>query len=163
MFKATILAPTKLIMGDNRIETEVFLWSTAFSVMVDAIGVSISNTYLLTKQRAEQIKAPPEPTPIPDPLPVPGPDPVPVDPNGGEDPPTPQKAVLRLTGTVPMESWNTVGVRILTKLRSEEGLNIGVNVSVSVDSDRLKGLEDEVRQALADLKLDGQVNMTTDL
>ena len=55
-----------------------------------------------------------------------------------------------------------VGVKLLTKLRSEEGLSIGVDLSVSVDSDRLKGLEDEVRQALADLKLEGQVNMTTD-
>ena len=61
-----------------------------------------------------------------------------------------------------MESWNTVGVRILTKLRGEEGLNIGVNLSVSVDSNRVRGLEEEVRQALTDLKLDGQVNMTTE-
>ena len=56
-----------------------------------------------------------------------------------------------------------VGVKLLTMLRDEEGLNIGVNLSVSVDSDRLKSLKDEVRQALMDLKLEGQVNMTTDL
>ena len=55
-----------------------------------------------------------------------------------------------------------VGVKLLTKLRGEEGLNIGVNLSVSVDSDRLKGLEDEVRQALMDLKLEEQVNMMTE-
>ena len=61
-----------------------------------------------------------------------------------------------------MESWNTVGVRILTKLRGEEGLNIGVNLSVSVDSDRLKSLENEVRQALMDLKLEGQVSISKD-
>ena len=124
-----------------------------------------SNTYLLTKQRTEQIKAHPEPapTPNPDPVPDPVPDPIPR-PNGGQQHlPTPQKTTLRLTGTVPMESWHTVGVRILTKLRGEEGLNIGVDVSVAVDSDRLKGLEDEVRQALKDLKLEGQVDMTTDL
>ena len=123
-----------------------------------------SNTYLLTKQRAEQIKAPPEPGPTPGPDLPPTPDPGPSpDPNGGQQPlPEPRKVTLRLAGTVPMESWNTVGVRILTKLRGEEGLNIGVNLSVSVDSDRVKGLEEEVRQALTDLKLDGQVNMTTD-
>ena len=125
-----------------------------------------SNTYLLTKQRAEQIKAPPEPTPNPRPEPEPqpsldpGPEPAP---HGGQQPlPTPQKATLRLAGKVPMESWNMVGVKLLTKLRSEEGLSIRVDLSVSVASDRLKGLEDEVRQALADLKLEGQVNMTTD-
>ena len=81
-----------------------------------------SNTYLLTKQRAEQIKAPAkvEPDPIPVPPLLPHPDPVPVNPIGVEDPPTPQKAILRLTGTVPIESWNMVGVRLLTKLRAEE-------------------------------------------
>ena len=121
-----------------------------------------SNTYLLTKQRAEQIKAPAKIAPDRIPVPPPAPDPDP-NPGGGQQPlPTPQKTTLRLTGTVPMESWNTIGVRILTKFRGEEGLNIGVNVSVSVDSDRLKDLEDEVRQALTDLKLEGQVNMTTD-
>ena len=125
-----------------------------------------SNTYLLTKQRAEQIKAPsepalpPSPEPEPHPTPAPGPEP---GAQGGQQPlPTPQKTTLRLKGTVPVESWNTVGVRILTKLRGEEGLNIGVNVSVSVDSARLKNLEEDVRQALTDLKLDGQVNMTTE-
>ena len=62
-----------------------------------------------------------------------------------------------------MENWNMVGVKIHTKLREEEELNNLVNLSVSVDSDRLSSLEDEVRQALTDLKLNEQVNMTTDL
>ena len=100
-----------------------------------------SNTYLLTKQRAEQIKAPQkvEPDPIPDPVP----DPIPDTDEDQQPLPTPQKATLRLAGKVPMESWNMVGVKLLTKLRGEEGLSIGVDLSVSVDSDRLKGLEDE--------------------
>ena len=134
-----------------------------YKEMISADDVTFdSNTYLLTKQRAEQIKAPPkvEPEPMPVPPPIPGPRPV--DPIGGEDPPQPRKATLRLTGTVPMESWNMVGRRILTKLHGEEGLNIGVNLSVSVDSGRLKNLEEEVRQALTDLKLEGQVNMVTE-
>ena len=56
-----------------------------------------------------------------------------------------------------------VGVRLLTKLRAEEDLNIGVNVSISVDSDRLHNVEEEIRQALTDLKLNEQVSMSTDL
>ena len=74
----------------------------------------------------------------------------------------PQKTTLRLTGTVPMESWNMVAVRLLSKLRAEEDLSIGVNLSVSVDSDRLQTMEEEVRQALTDLKLNEQVRMSTD-
>ena len=136
-----------------------------YKEMVPADEVTFdSNTYLLTRQKAEYIKAPPtpEPTPEPNPTPAPVPEPDPNPPGGQQRLPTTQKVTLRLTGTVPMESWNTVGVRILTKFRGEEGLNIGVNLSVSVESDRVKGLEDEVRQALTDLKLEGQVNMTTD-
>ena len=109
-----------------------------------------SNTYLLTKQRAEQIKAPPDPPPTPDP-------------DEGQQPlPEPRKVTLRLAGTVPMESWNTVVVRILTKLRDEEGLNIGVNLSVSINSDQLQSMEEEVRQVLTDLKLNEQIRMSTD-
>ena len=125
-----------------------------------------ANTYLLTKQVAEQLKAPPTLVPTrdqePDPPPTPTPDPDPK-PDGGQQPLlTPQKTTLRLKGTVPMESWNMVGVKLLTKLRAEEDLNIAVSLSVSVDSDRLPNLENEVHQALMDLKLEGQVNMTTD-
>ena len=73
-------------------------------------------------------------------------------------------ASLKITEPRPtMESWNTVGVRLLTKLRAEEDLNIGVNVSISVDSDRLHNVEEEIRQALTDLKLNEQVSMSTDL
>jgi hypothetical protein len=73
-------------------------------------------------------------------------------------------ASLKITEPRPtMESWNMVGVRLLTKLRAEEDLNIGVNVSISVDSDRLQNVEEEIRQALTDLKLNEQVSMSTDL
>ena len=73
-------------------------------------------------------------------------------------------ASLKITEPRPtMESWNMVGVRLLTKLRAEEDLNIGVNVSISVDSDRLHNVEEEIRQALTDLKLNEQVSMSTDL
>ena len=61
-----------------------------------------------------------------------------------------------------MVSWNTVGVKMLTRPRGDEGPSIGVNASVLVDSDRLNSLEDEVRQALIDLELEGQVSMTRD-
>ena len=71
----------------------------------------------------------------------------------------PQKVTLRLTGTVPPESWNMVGVRILSKLRSGEELNLAVNLSVQVDSTMLQSLEADIRQALIDLKLEDQVKI----
>ena len=36
-------------------------------------------------------------------------------------------------------------------------------MSISVDSDRLQNVEEEIRQALTDLKLNEQVSMSTDL
>ena len=125
-----------------------------------------ANTYLLTKRRAEQLKAPPEPGPEPDPeqiqTPAPDPDPTPKPPTGGKAPETPEKVTLRLTGTVPRESWNVVGTRVLSRFQSTEGMQLSVDLSFQVDSDRLRNLEEEVRQALMDLKLSEQVRMSTD-
>ena len=124
-----------------------------------------SSTFLITKERAEQVKAPPEvskpPVSTPEPCDQPPPVPEPAQGPPGEQQPmqAPQKVTLRLTGTVPPESWNMVGVRILSKLRSGEGLNLAVNLSVQVDSTMLQSLEADIRQALMDLKLDDQVRI----
>ena len=120
-----------------------------------------SSTFLTTKERAEESKAPPEVPKPPEtrdlPPDIPGPAP---EPSGEQQPlQAPQKATLRLTGTVPPESWNMVGVRILSKLRSGEELNLAVNLSVQVDSTMLQSLEADVRQALVDLKLEDQVKI----
>ena len=124
-----------------------------------------SNTFLITKARVEQIRSRPEERREPQPqpgepqTPEPGPTPAPATPAEQPTLPIPQKATLRLRGTVPLESWNMVGIRILPKLRSGEGLNLAVDLSVQVDSNMLHALEADVRQALADLKLDEQVKI----
>ena len=121
-----------------------------------------SATFLITRARAERLLAPPgEPEPAPHPqeplLPEPGPTPAP--PGGQQPMPMPEKATLRLRGTVPLESWNMVGIRILPKLRSGEGLSLSVDLSVQVDPAVFPSLEADVRQALEDLKLDDQVKI----
>ena len=60
---------------------------------------------------------------------------------------------------MPPESWNMMGIRILTKLQSGAGLNLAVDLSVEVDSETLPSLRADILQALADLKLDGQVRI----
>ena len=124
-----------------------------------------SNTFLLTSRAAERALAPPPEEKVPEPGPepqlevqeAPGPYQAPASPEGQPPLPTAQKATLRLRGTVPPESWNMVGVRILTKLQSGAGLNLSVDLSVEVDSETLPSLRADILQALADLKLDGQV------
>ena len=123
-----------------------------------------SNTFLITRNAAELAQAPPEEkVPEPEPgrpeQPTPAPGPAPAPPGGQQPMPMPQKATLRLKGTVPPESWNMMGIRILTKLQAGAGLNLAVDLSVEVDSDKLPSLRADILQALADLKLEDQVRI----
>ena len=124
-----------------------------------------SDTFLITRARAEQMLAPPQPAPEPEPEhspdPQPSPEPGPTPPVGSQQPlpATPQRTTLRLRGTVQPESWNMVGRRILTKLQQGEKLNIEVNLTVEVDPTLLPSLKADIQQALEDLKLTEQVRM----
>ena len=66
---------------------------------------------------------------------------------------------MRLIGNIPFENWNTFGIRILPKLQAGEGLNLAIDLTVDVDSTRMESFEADVRQALADLRLDQQVKL----
>ena len=123
-----------------------------------------ANVFLLTKARAEQLRAvtegpgqtqpeprvdsPAEPQPEPDPAN----DVPPAAPSG-------QRTMLRLTGTVPPEVWNRLGTRLIPKLRSGDDLSVGVDFSVSIESPQAKNLEAELRQVLDDLGLSNQVRV----
>ena len=95
------------------------------------------DVFLLTKARAEQLRAPVKESEPPDP-PVPPPPP-PEDPL--EPQPPGQKATLLLKGTVPPEAWNRLGTRILPKLRSGDDLSVGFEFSVSVDASLSQGFQ----------------------
>ena len=51
---------------------------------------------------------------------------------------------------------------LASKLKAGEEMNLSVNLSVQIDSDRLQNLEQEVKQALADLNLGDQVSISRD-
>ena len=74
----------------------------------------------------------------------------------------PQKATLRLRGIVPMELWYSTGFRVLLKLKAGEEMNLSVKLSGQIYSDGFQSLEQEVKQALADLNLGEQVSMSRD-
>ena len=117
-----------------------------------------SGVFLLTRAKAEQLRAPPEDSPV-DP-PVPSDPPVPPEPPEPPPPPNPtRKATLRLKGTVPPEVWNRLGTRILPKLRSGDDLSVGVEFSVSVEAGLSEGFQLDLEQALADLGLQEQVHV----
>ena len=129
-----------------------------------------SETFLITKERAEEAIAPKEDEKDPVGTPAGAPSAGPLEPEEPTEPSEPggtgQKPLglaatkkVRLRGIIPFENWNTFGVRILPKLQAGEGLNLAIDLTVDVDSTRVESFEADVRQALADLRLDQQVKL----
>jgi hypothetical protein len=143
-------------------------------VLADEIAFE-PGVFLIKKEKAQALKAPvvtPPPTPGPEPQPNPNPGPLP--PAGG-DPPAPPTSgnnrpvppaetitqTVRLTGSIPADSWNRVGTRLIPKLRSGGQVQIEVEISVDVESSQAQNLIGELNQILEDLGLAGQVGVKT--
>lgn len=123
--------------------------------------------FLLLKARAKALKAAPEPAPgreakpgetaVPKPgpgqEPGPGPGPQP------EPEPEPAARTLRVAGSLPPETWNRLGTKLLPKLRTGTNLTIRVEFSVSADGPAADSLQAELRQVLKDLGLDGTIRV----
>ena len=120
-----------------------------------------ARVFLLSKAKAEELKAPPgDPTqPQPDPIPSPGPEPEPEPVPVPKPRPDPQKTTLRLSGTVPPEVWNRLGTKMLPKLRSGDDLSVGIEFSVSVSSQFAQNMETDLQQILDDLGLGDRVRV----
>jgi len=116
-----------------------------------------SGVFLLTKARAQAIKAgAPEPAPRPEPVP-PAPEP---EPGPGPEPvPGMQTRTIRLVGAIPPEVWNHLGTKVLPKLRSGSDLKLGVDFSVTVNRDVAGSLTSDLRLILDDLGLADKVRL----
>ncbi len=127
-----------------------------------------NGVFLLTPVKAAELRHPTAPAvvlPEPDtgnnpgcqekvtPPPAPVPSTPPLIPAG-------QKAKLSLTGTMPRESWNRVGTRLLPKLQGGEDISVRVELSASVGAEQAQNIAAELRQSLQDLGLTWQVNIT---
>jgi hypothetical protein len=121
-----------------------------------------ASVFLLTKEKVETLrKTPEEGRPQPEPAPEPGSGATPKpEPGSAPEPDSGSKtATLRLTGTVPPEIWNRLGTKILPKLRSGDGLSVGIELSVNVDATRAAAMEAELRQILGELDLSDRVRL----
>ncbi len=118
-----------------------------------------AKVFLVTKAKAEKLKAAPGDPPQPQPPPGPGPEPEPEPKPGPEPTPGTPKTTLRLAGTVPPEVWNRLGTKVLPKLRSGDNLTVSIEFSVSVDSALAKNMETELQQILYDHNLGHQVRI----
>ena len=62
----------------------------------------------------------------------------------------PEKVTLRLTGSIPPDMWNRVGLVLVPKMRVGD-LTLSVDLAVRVDAAAAPALESDLRRALADL------------
>ena len=118
--------------------------------------------FLVKREKVEALRAPrddkgppvPAPEPTPGAGPPPGTEPVPT-PAGGTPATTStaSSASVQMRGSVPSESWNRLGTKVISKLRSGTDLRIEVQCSVKVSATAAANLESEIKQALHDLGL----------
>ncbi|HSB68250.1 MAG TPA: hypothetical protein VLT62_02800 [Candidatus Methylomirabilis sp.] len=152
-----------LASGDRPDGTYEQVW---FKELVSPDEVAFeSKVFLLTKAKAQALKAgsvvsplagpPAEPQPTPTTPIGPGPSPAP-EPTPGTPPPT---RTLQIRGQIPLELWNRLGTRILPKLRGGTDVRIGIDLSVTVTKDQAPNLEKDIRQSLDDLGLGGNVRV----
>jgi hypothetical protein len=64
-----------------------------------------------------------------------------------------------LTGSIPPESWNKVGTRLIPKLRAGNKLTVRVTFSVEIGAAEVTYLLRELEQILADLNLADKIKI----
>ena len=116
-----------------------------------------SGVFLLLKDRARSLVAPPEPGSAPEPGPEPKPK---LEQEAGPGPePTPSQRALRVHGEIPPELWNRLGTKLLPKLRSGADLKVGIDLRVNVDGAAAENLIEDLRQILQDLGIADKVEI----
>ncbi len=121
--------------------------------------------FLLLKDKAQALRARPEPgggailPPEPEPHPPLGPGPV-IQPEPPSEPgPGGAMRTFHISGEVPPELWNRIGIRIIPKLCGESDLQAKVSFAVTVDEQRAHNFQAELEQALADLDLTEKIRI----
>ncbi len=68
--------------------------------------------------------------------------------------------ILTLTGAIPPELWNKVGIRIIPKLRSAQAEpHLGVNFDLEIAGEQATQLMRDLQQAITDLGLSDQIKI----
>ena len=153
-----------LASGQQQDGTFQHLW---FKQPVSPDEVSFDpDVYLVKKTRAEALRAP---TPsvntstneVETSVEVDGPPIVDDSTSNAHADAQPRARTLSLTGSIPPESWNKVGTRLVPKLRSGSHLNLGVTFSVEIGAGEAAYLLRELQQILADLNLTDKIRIET--
>ena len=118
------------------------------------------DVFLLKKNKAKALT---EPSPPPDPEPGPDPEPAP-DPEPGPDPDPggrsgEEKATLKVSGTLPSETWNRFGTKAIPKLRQLGDVQIRIEITSSVDSTHVQQRKSELHRVVNELDLGDQIHI----
>lgn len=81
------------------------------------------------------------------------------EPSNNERGPTPAATTIRLSGEISPELWNKLGVRVLPRLKAGVNLRLGIEFSCEVAAEDACSVEAELRQAIADLRLDSSIQI----
>ncbi|MCY3594931.1 MAG: DUF499 domain-containing protein [Bacteroidetes bacterium] len=116
-----------------------------------------TDVFLLTKTRAISETIEPIPDPEPD-IPadqgdILAPSPVP------SDVPSEGSISLKVVGTMPSETWNRFGIKVIPKLRSLQDLHVRIDISSKVNSANSQNMKAELRRALDELDLGDQISI----
>ena len=123
------------------------------------------NVFLLTKSRAKELRKAATAAPLEPAVPVTSEDKStsdsPSENRETKSPPTQEASrTIRIKGTVPPETWNRIGTKLLPKLKSGTDLKVDAEFSVTIASGSASHLEAEIRQILQDLGLSDQLSVT---
>jgi len=120
-----------------------------------------SDVFLLLKETAQNLKSG-EVTDIPETPEFPTEPELPPspEPTEGDQPPAETRTrKIRVTGDIPSETWNRLGTKLITKLKSGSDLKIGVEFEVSVNEQYAQNFINELEQAIDDLNLGDRVRV----
>ena len=118
--------------------------------------------FLLLKAKARELKG--EIPPIPTPPPAFGPElelGKKLSDSEMENEPAPSVEIMkyRISGFVPPELWNRLGTKVIPKLRGGSDVNIGVQFTVTININKERDFEAELRQILEDLGLNDRISI----
>jgi len=134
-----------------------------FSESIDPAEITFeSGVFLLLKTKAKELKSMSESGSVV------GPETSPILPQVISTPPEEKTEVespgaktrtFHIAGDVPPEIWNRLGTKVLPKLRSGSDLKIGIEFSVTIDSQLASGFENDLKQILEDLGIAGRIKI----
>lgn len=125
-----------------------------FEELVPADEIAFdADVYLVLKAKAKALKIKPEPPQTSGQPLIVEPEPVTTEPSTPSPTATATKRTMHITGTIPPEVWNRLGIKLLPKLRAGADLRLGLDFTVDLDIDQVAIFQSELRQALQDLNL----------